>query len=74
MSNQRPGKSHAAGLNDRADVSLRSLIDYVKQAHAACEEVGEEDSALRFEMMLDFLQQDVVNGKPFKFSYKSLGL
>lgn len=74
MSNQRRGNMHAAALNDRADVSLKSLIQYAKDAQAALEEAGEEGGAYAFEQFLEYLQRDVANGKPFKFASIQMGL
>ena len=74
MSNQRAGKTHAAAASDSQNVSLRSLIDYVKSAQVALKESDEDDAAHYFEMFEDYLRNDVANGKPFGFTYKSLGL
>ena len=74
MSNQRRGKMHAAALNDRADVSLKSLIQYAKEAQEALEASGDENGAYVFEMFHEYLQRDVANGKPFKFASIQLGL
>lgn len=61
-------------LSDGTGVNLRSVLAYCKSAVVALEDIGEEDAALRFEMLAEYLQKDVANGKPFAFSHKSLGL
>jgi hypothetical protein len=55
-------------------VNLRSVVDYAKQAATALQEAGEDDAAHYFDMFYEYLIQDVANGKPFRFSTKSLGL
>lgn len=61
-------------LSDGTGVNLRSVAEYAKQAVVALNEAGEEDAAHYFDMFYEYLIQDVSNGKPFGFSYKSLGL
>lgn len=70
MSNpiKRPNPSDGTGVN------LRSVVDYAKQAKEALEAAGEEDAAHYFDMFYEYLIQDVANGKPFRFSTKSLGM
>lgn len=65
---KRPNPSDGTGVN------LRSLIDYVRSAKAALNEASEEDAAHYFEMFEEYLVKDVANGKPFGFTYKTLGL
>lgn len=73
--NQRPGRYHSAALHDSGSaIPLSQLIRFVRAAQAALEKHGEDDSALRFEILGDYLQEDVVNGKPFEFTTKTLGL
>ena len=72
--NQRAGKTHMAALGDSQNVSLRSLIEYVRSAHVALTEDDHEDAAYYFEQFEEFLRSDVANGKPLAFTYKSLGL
>jgi hypothetical protein len=73
--NQRPGKTHSAAATDgRQNVDLMSLIKYAQAASAALKQEGEEDASHYFEMFEEFLRKDVANGKPFGFTYKSLGL
>lgn len=61
-------------LSDGTNVNLSSLIAYTKQAIVALKEAGEDDAAHYFDCFLDYLTLDVSNGKPFGFTYKSLGL
>ena len=61
-------------LSDGTGVNLRSLVDYTKAATQALEEAGEEEAAHFFGMFYEYLIKDVANGKPFGFTYKSLGL
>ena len=73
--NQRAGKTHSAAATDgRQSVDLMSLIKYAQAASRALKEEGEEDASHYFEMFEEYLRQDVANGKPFGFTYKSLGL
>jgi hypothetical protein len=72
--NQRAGKTHMATLNDGHNISLRSLIEYVRNAKIALEDDAKDDAAYYFEMFEDFLKTDVANGKPLSFTYKSLGM
>ena len=61
-------------LSDGTGVNLRSLTHYVRDAKAALIQAGEDDAAHYFEMFEEYLVKDVANGKPFGFTYKSLGL
>lgn len=61
-------------LSDGTGVNLRSLVDYTKAAVEALNEAGEEEAAHFFDMFYEYLIKDVANGKPFGFTYKSLGL
>ena len=61
-------------LADGTGVNLRTLTAFVRQAHVALVQEGEEEAAHFFELFKDFLEQDVANGKPFVFTYKTLGL
>lgn len=73
--NQRPGKTHSAAATDtRHSIDLGALIKFAAQARVALEEAGEDDAALRFELFEDYLRNDVVNGKLFGFTYRSIGL
>lgn len=73
---QRQGKSHAAsGFDGGQTVSLQGLIRTIRDAQTALEAEGEEDSALRFEIFGDYLEQDVAqNNKPITFHMRMLGL
>lgn len=61
-------------LSDGTGVNLRSVTNYVREAKVALTQAGEEDAAHYFEMFEEYLVKDVANGKPFGFTYKSLGL
>lgn len=61
-------------ISDGTGVNLRSVVDYARAASAALREAGEDDAAHYFEMFEDYLIKDVSNGKPFGFTYKTLGL
>jgi hypothetical protein len=73
MSNQRAGKTHSAALVDSDKVSLTSIIKFLKEAKTDLEKSGEEDAALRFEILADYLVQDY-RGGGFKYSSKMIGL
>ena len=61
-------------LSDGTGVNLRSVLNYAKSAAVALNEAGESDAAHYFEMFAEYLEKDVANGKPFGFTYKTLGL
>ena len=61
-------------MTDGTGVNLRSLVEYVRQARVALIQAGEEDAAHYFDMFECYLVEDVANGKPFGFTYKTLGL
>lgn len=61
-------------LSDGTNVNLRTVADYAKQAAVALRESGEDDASHYFDMFYEYLIKDVANGKPFGFTYKSLGL
>lgn len=65
---KRPNPSDGTGVN------LRSLIEFVRNARVALLEENEDDAAHYFEMFETYLVEDVANGKPFGFTYKTLGL
>jgi hypothetical protein len=68
IQNRRPALADGTGVN------LRSVLNFARAAQKALEQEGEEDSALRFELLADYLEKDVANGKPFGFTYKTIGL
>jgi hypothetical protein len=76
MSNQRGGRYHSAAMNDEGggNITLQQLISFFAKAQDALEGAEEPDSALRFEIVKDWLKEDVTNGAPFVFSTKVLGL
>lgn len=75
--NQRGGRFHAASMNDAGGgtVSLGDLSKFIRASQKALENENESDAALRFEILADFIEKDVINeGKPFRFTTKALGL
>lgn len=73
--NQRAGKTHAAAMtDDGGSIPLGALIKFIREAQRNLGDCGEPDAELRFEIFGDFLEQDVANGTPFKFTTKALGL
>jgi hypothetical protein len=73
MSNQRAGKTHAAALVDNDKVSLTSLIKFLKEAKNDLEKYGDQDAAIRFEILADYLVEDY-RGGGFKYQSKIIGL
>ena len=69
---QRNAKTHKAALSDLDKISLRSLVDFCKKARTDLENAGEEDSALRFEVLEDWLRNDFKGS--FIYSSKMIGL
>jgi len=61
-------------LTDGTNVNLRTVTKYAKEAMIALEQSGETEAAHYFEMFYEYLVRDVSNGKPFGFTYKTLGL
>ena len=61
-------------LSDGTGVNLRTVADFAKSATEALQEAGEEEAAHYFDMFYEYLIKDVANGKPFGFTYKTLGL
>lgn len=56
-------------------IHVRDLIRFVGEAQGALEEKGELDSALRFEILKDFLERDFDPRKgTLKFSGMAIGL
>jgi len=72
MSNQRAGKTHSAALVDGDKISLQSLITFCKEARKDLTSEGEEDSALRFEILEEWLRNDFKGS--FKYQSKMIGL
>jgi hypothetical protein len=70
---QRPGKTHAAGAYDAENVSLGSLIKFVRAAKEDLLDAGDQDSAVRFEILEDWLREDFKGG-PLKYTQKAIGL
>lgn len=43
------------------------LVKYLRSVQQKCEDVGEVDSALRFELIADFFENDYKPGQPLAF-------
>ena len=71
--NQRPGKTHAATLNDDGVIKLSVLVRYIRSCQQALEAIDDE-AAIRFEILGDFLTEDYRPGTPLVFKTKDLGL
>lgn len=69
---QRAAKTHKATLSDSDKISLHSLIEFCKKARVDLENEGEEDSALRFEILEQWLRNDFKG--QFKYTSKMIGL
>lgn len=54
-------------------VSLRSLIEFVRKAQLDLANAGEEDSALRFEILYEYLTKDF-RGAYLTYTSRALGL
>lgn len=67
---------HAATMRDEGggNITLKQLIEVIRGCQTALEEIGEEDSALRFEIFKDYLENEVTNGKPLNYTNKLIGL
>lgn len=63
---QRPSKT-LQGINPFA------LIKFLEQAKMKCEQEGDNDSALKFELMVEYFSKDYEPGKPLKFTGGVIG-
>lgn len=61
-------------LSDGTGVNFRSLLSFVKSAESDLRESGYDDSADYFENIAEWLEKDVANGKPFRYTGRVLGL
>jgi hypothetical protein len=71
--NQRAGKKHPASLRDNDSIRLGDLIRFCRDAKEALEDAGDTDSALRFEILQEYLLEDFRGGS-LTFKTKALGL
>ena len=69
---QRNAKTHKAALSDSDKISLRSLVEFCKKARSDLENEGDFDSALRFEVLEDWLRNDFKGS--FIYESKMIGL
>lgn len=68
-----PRKKPVRQAADPDAVNFRSLVEFVKQAQQDLQAAGEEDSALRFEILHEYLTKDFRGGW-LKYTSKALGL
>lgn len=59
---------------DDPPIRLSALIKFAKAAQAELERRGDMDSALCFECLKDYLEQDYKPGMPFVFKGTAIGL
>ena len=71
--NQRPGKTHAAGLYDMDNIRVGHLIKFVQAAKEDLLDAGDGDAATRFEILEDWLREDFKGGM-LKYTPKAIGL
>ena len=69
---QRNTKTHKAALSDSDKISYKSLVEFCKKAKTDLENAGEEDSALRFEVLEEWLRNDFKGS--FNYNSKMIGL
>lgn len=74
--NQRPAKMKPASMTsfDNPTIRMSALISFVREAQLALEAKGEEDSALRFECLKEYLEQDYKSSTPFVFAKRAIGM
>jgi len=68
-----PRKKPTRNAADPNAVNFRSLIEFVKSAIIDLKESGDEDAALRFEILYEYLLNDFKGGY-LKYTSKALGL
>ena len=69
---QRAGKMKKAALTDNDKIRYGDLVEFCKQARVDLTKAGDEDSALRFEILESWLREDYKG--QFKYSSKMIGL
>lgn len=55
-------------------ISHLQLIRFLEQCQLSLEKLGEEKSAVRFEMVKEYFKQDYKPGEPLNYSSSVLGL
>lgn len=71
---QRKAKTHKAAMSDSGEaVNLTSLIRFCKQAATDLKAAGDDDAALRFEILYEYLLNDFRGGY-LEYKSKALGL
>ena len=68
-----PRKKPVKNGYDPDAVNFRSLLEFVKQAQVDLEVAGDNDAALRFEILHDYLLNNFRGGY-LKYTSKALGL
>lgn len=58
---------------DKIMIDIRDLITYCDDAQKALESINEDDSALRFELLAEYLRTEFKGGR-LTFNYKSIGV
>ena len=73
---QRRANMKPASMSSFDDPMIRisALIKFAKEAQLALEAKGEMDSAVCFECLKDYLEQDYKAGTPFAFKKHAIGL
>lgn len=71
---QRKPNYKPVTLNDNHKIDLLKLIRFLKQAHFDLEKKKEEDSAFRFEMLIEYLEKDFSNKKGLTYEGRCIGL
>ena len=70
--NQRAGKTHSASLRDGDSVTLRALVNFCEAAMKDLYNEGDDDAALRFEILADYLRNEYTGS--FTYKPKMIGL
>jgi hypothetical protein len=70
MTNQRPGKMHAAAMNDTERLDVRSVIKLMSE----CAKETEGDTSFYFEQVVDYFQNQYRPGKGVDSASCVLGL
>lgn len=58
----------------KSGISHWQMIKFIEQCETALKQIGEEESAFRFEMLKEYFKNDYEEGKPPKYSGQVLGL
>jgi hypothetical protein len=69
----KPHRGSQAPSFRETGISHLKLIRFLQDAQLKCADAGEEDSAFRLEMMVEYFTKDYQPGKPLKFTPTILG-